>query len=157
MAARFLNWKVILLFSLGIVCGLAFIMMFIPSNPASPTLPDELFIQAQAMRLNEEMESRWQDRIASASKAGSENQDKSLAAIFDEALAGGAYKAACATASLMKNRRLADKLLAELIGKASAECKSLPWAAAAFSDLTEKEHALAAKILERWQECNALN
>lgn len=150
-----LGWKTIFLFAAGTICGALFILLFIPQEPSRPTLPDELLLQAQAMRLQEAAnpDENWRTRIA---KAGSEpDPDGALAALGRAALNDGAFNPAFIATGLVHNHALRDVMLREIVAKAFENCPTLPWAAIALRDMGDREKSpqLAKELDERRRQC----
>lgn len=153
MVARIFGWKIILLFCLGTIGALALIALFIPGDPDTPTLPEELFIQEQAARLDPAVESdrQWQQAIVQAT-AGAD-ADSSLTKIVRAALKAGAFNAASAAANLIQDASLRDKVLSGIATQALGECATLAWGAAALRAMTKAPTQLADQLAVKAGEC----
>lgn len=149
MAARIFGWKFVLLCCLGIVCAVLFLDLFVPDDPDTPTLPEELLRQTQGMRLSA---GAWQRQI----EAG-RNDDSKLAEIVAESLSGSAYEAASVAASLVRSTELRDKLLGDIFRHSIKECASLPFATMSMQEMSVRPADSEKLIQEKWQECRKDN
>lgn len=83
------------------------------------------------------------------------HKDERRANLSREALNQHRYDAACAAALAMSDTDRRNGTLADVVHAASAQCRSLPWAAFAALKIGKEDMAegLRREVVRRWQEC----
>lgn len=83
------------------------------------------------------------------------HKDERRAGLAREALQQQRFDAACAAALAMSDTGRRDSTMAEVVQAASAQCRSLPWAAFAALHVDKEETAegLRREVVRRWQDC----
>lgn len=146
-------WSIIIWICTGTLAAAVILELLIPKDPDTPTLPRELLIQSQAMRIGLEGEtgSGWQDAIAEANTG---NADKLIGKV-DAAIFAGNFNAACAAAALAQGEKLRDKLFTAIGDRAVEQCRLLPYAVFAVDKMSPGKirSALADRIAARSDIC----
>lgn len=83
------------------------------------------------------------------------HKDERRAGLSREALNQQRFDAACAAALAMSDTDRRDGTLADVVHAASAQCRSLPWAAFAALKIGKEDMAegLRREVVRRWQQC----
>lgn len=156
MLPQKLLWKFIIYSCLGVIFALCLVWLFIPADPDTPTLPDELFLRSQAIEENEDTLRTWQYNLDHASRMfPDKSQDELIRAAGAKALADGDFGAACVNAMKAPGESLRDSLYAEIFKAACADCANLSWAVYCANNTGDQAQAasMIKEVEKRWREC----
>lgn len=156
MFPKSLFWKLVAYTSMGTFCALLLIWFFIPSDPDSPTLPDELLILSQARLENAQTEDIWQYNTDHAESLLPDPEGAArLAAIARQELARTQFAQACLTIAKIPVPEMRDELYEEIFNAGRTSCDTISWAALAILDMENRVKAdqMTKAILQRWEDC----
>lgn len=156
MFPKSLLWRFGIYTVIGTLCALALILLFIPADPAAPTLPDELLLLSQARLENAQTEDVWRYNTDHAeSLLPDPSGNARLAAITRQELEKSQFAQACLTIAKIPVPEQRDELYEELFGATRASCDTISWAVLAIRDMENKAKAgqMTKDILQKWEAC----
>lgn len=156
MFPKSIFWRLIAYTSIGTLCALALIWFFIPSDPDTPTLPDELLLLSQARLENAQTEDIWQYNTDHADRMLPDPEGNTrLAAIAREELKKSEFARACLTIAKIPVPGLRDELYEEIFNEARASCATISWSALAIQNMENRAKAehMTKDILQKWAAC----
>lgn len=156
MLPKSLLWRFTIYTTIGTLCALALIWLFIPSDPDTPTLPDELLLISQARLENAQTEGIWRYNTDHAENLLPDpSANARLAAIARQELEKSQFAQACLTIAKIPVPEKRDELYEELFRATRASCETVSWAVLAIRDMENKAKAvqMTKDILQKWEAC----
>jgi len=157
------GWKIPIIFC-AIILSLGCIgYILVPKERNMPPLPQALLDKAGAtiIDLDNPGSRPWQDAIVDAASgfAPREVKDAKLAGIIKNALAEGRLDVACAAIVQIRDAKMRDALLDNILANALQDCSQMHWGVFAVASMADNDLATsqAQMLTQHWNECNRKN